>query len=271
MTMSRSASTVIWSIVGAVVAAVAIFAAVLGPRLYREGRAMVEPIMEMASSEKELAALSRNIPWEAPSDGVVGEDRFQVFLDIRRQLQAPYRAWDEVVRAVERQGESWEGAKDILSDTRDVMRQQIDALRQHRMSPDEFRFLELAVYDGWLDQLDAHQVPGDTRGLREATDEDLAFVAELAGRHGRSPALTAIEQRLEDRRATLEGLQPPVVDGTPAANAALFWQHRDEIAELDLRTHELHTTLRQAEWQGVNVQVGDRTRVSVDAELESTE
>ena len=261
----------VWKILGtaAVVTLVAV-AALVGPRMYRAGRSVVAPVVEMSRLEDRLAAIDAEFPQPA-DDASLDADRLRDFLAVRRDLLPGYRAWDEVVREVEARGESWAGARDVLAATRDVMRTQIEALRARSMSPGEFRALERLVYDRWLDGLDASAgAPHDT-GIAQVTRSDLEFVRELARRDGSSPALTAIEGRLAARLDTLTTGGPPTVDGVKPEVAELLWTHRDEIAALRLGSHAMHSTLQSSGRGAVQIRVGaDGTSAGSESRTEPT-
>jgi hypothetical protein len=63
--MPRSTSNVVWTVV-----------------------VVVLVFLGLAASEKVLAALDRELPFEPPEDGLVREDRLLVFLDVEDDLRA---------------------------------------------------------------------------------------------------------------------------------------------------------------------------------------
>ena len=64
--MQRSTANVVWTVVIVVLVLFGLAAAVFGPRLYREGKAFVGPIAELAASEKVLRTLDEECPFEPP-------------------------------------------------------------------------------------------------------------------------------------------------------------------------------------------------------------
>jgi hypothetical protein len=164
------------------------------------------------------------------------------------------------VREVEdSNAESLAEAKRVLEATRSVFAAQIDTLRGRAMSPIEFRWLEEEVYDRWLEKItSAVDPPGLVSRIREMTDDDLAFIDQLERRHGASPAVRAMRERLEARVEGLAGGPPPTVEGVAQANAELFWRHRAEIEALRLDGYSsLHSALRQGSADRIQVRVGD--------------
>jgi hypothetical protein len=257
--MARSESSVVWTIV-AIVGTVLLAAAVLfGPRLWREGRALVGPIAELSRAEGEAKKLNEEFPFQAPEDGRLEPDRVDVFLQIRRELVPHYERWIEVERRVEggSNPESWEGAKEILAVTRDVVQLQAETLRARAMSPVEFRWLERRVFEQWFEVVQGqsgHQV--EAGGLVETTEDDLEFVRGLEASHGRSRALAEVRQRLEGRLAELTDPACPEVEGYSEADAGLLWERRAVIAELTLERYStIHSALREPGSGGINVQV----------------
>ncbi len=256
--MARNAASAVWTVLGVVAAALLVVAVVFGPRLYREGRAMVGPITDMARAEKELAALDAQLPWQEPADGRIAADRLTVFLAVRRDLAPHYQRWEEKRREVEGrpEPEGWQAAKEILAAAGQVLAAQTATLRQHGMSRAEFRWLELEVYDGWPHARAAAVSADADRRLRSLTEDDLRFVAGLAAEHGPSPALAAVGRRLEQRLAAL----PPetAAPATDDPDQALLAARGEEIAALDFSAYQdLHARLRQAPGEEFTVRIGE--------------
>jgi hypothetical protein len=247
-----------WTAVLVVVVIVIGLAAVVGPTVYREGRAIAGPIAQMARSEGELEDLDSEFPFTPPEgDAVVTEQRLLEFLAVRRELKPLYLSWQDTVETVERQhGESFAGAKPVLAATRDVMTGQIVALRNARMSPSEFQWLEDVVYDRWQSaQGDADPV-ARRAVIRQLTEDDLEFVSALERRHGSGAALTQLRDRLEERLATTTAATPVSAAGIAPATQDVLWRHRDVIDQLDLARHELHSVLSRRERTAITI--GDR-------------
>ena len=231
-------------------------AAVVGPRVYRAGRALVAPVVEMSRLEDQLVALNSEFPPSPlPANGL-DADRMAQFLAIRRELLPAYRRWDRVVREVEARGDSWAGAREVLAETRDVLQTQISALRSRSMSPAEFRDIERLVYDEWLDRLDAAAGRVGDTDLIAMTQSDLGFVREQIQQHGSTPGLERMERRFASRLETLRSDGPPAVDGVSPAAASLLWSLRDEIEALRLQSHAMHSALQTSRSGGLQIHVG---------------
>mgnify|MGYP001827834718 CR=1 FL=1 len=246
-----------WTAVLIVVVVIIGLVAVIGPTLYREGREIAGPVVEMARSEHALEALDDEFPFDPQSgDAEVTEERLLEFFTVRRELKPLYSSWQDAVKVVEREhGESWVGAKLVLAETRDTMTGQIAALRDARMSPNEFLWLEEVVYRRWRNHQDDAENRVRRQVVRELTEEDLEFVTDLEHRHGSSRELEELRSRLDDRLATTLEVGPAPTPGISPATQELLWRYRDEIDELDLAGFELHATLNRQ--GGTTITIGD--------------
>jgi hypothetical protein len=253
-----------WTAVLVVFVAIVCLLAVIGPTIYREGRAVAGPVVDMARNEKALERLDAEFPF-TPLEGEVEvtQERLLQFLAVSRELKPLYVSWQDAVEVVEREhGESWVGAKLVLAETRDTMTGQISALRNARMSPNEFLWLEEVVYRRWRNHQDDAENRVRRQVIRELTEDDLEIVARLERRHGTSPALTELRSQLDERMAMTETADPASIPGISAATQQLFWEYRDEIDELDLAGYELHETLKRG--GGTTITLGDRHLQSAD-------
>ena len=247
--MSKT-SNVVWSLVGLVLAIVFVLGLIYGPGLYRGGKALVEPIVNIAQAENSLAELNAELPFTPPDEVEVAADRFQVFLGVRRALLPRYQEWQDMERALKKDNqEDWNAAMEVLAAVEEVMKLQVDTLRSHGMSPAEFIWIEDLAYLTWLPYAEeAVRGGAEVEALRNAASEDLGVLEELERAHGSSAATRAFGDHL---RARLDGLgadPAPVVEGVPPEAGELFWSHRDELEELDLDSYtELHSYIRGAD------------------------
>jgi len=247
--MSR-ASNVIWSLIGVVVAIIGILGAVYGPDLYRKGKGLVAPIVEISRAEESLAELNADLPFSEPDDGVVPEDRLAVFLEIRRTLLPRYQEWQHMERELEKgTQEDWDTAMGVLAAIQEVMSLQMETLSTHEMSPAEFVWIEDQIYLTWLPHVeDAVRAVAARDALRDATTEDLEVLAELERQHGTSAASLSFGNRLRQRLEELGSSNAPKVEGVAEATSELFWVHRHDLDNLNLASYsELHKFLRGAE------------------------
>lgn len=255
--MART-STVVWSLIGAVVAILGTLGLIYGPTLYRQGKALVGPIVDIAQSEGRLKALNEEMPFEEPTDGTVDADRFAVFLDVRRDLLPRYLEWQAIERELEDGGqEDWESAMEVLSAVQGVITMQVDVLRTHRMSPAEFVWIEDLAYRDWADEVeDVIESGAVAEKLRETTVADLEALAAIEARVGPSRTGREFAALLERRLDSLDNPSPPVVEGISESNSLLFWEHRQQLMDLDLAAYsELHEILRGND---VNIKIEDQ-------------
>jgi hypothetical protein len=240
-------STVVWSLIGTVIAVLGMLGLIYGPEMIRQGKAFVGPIVDIATSEDRLAELNRELPFDEPADGTVGADRFAVFLEIRRDLLPRYLEWQAVERRLEKGGqEDWESAVGFLEAIQSVMTFQIETLRTHGMSPAEFIWIEDQVYVAWGETVE-DLIQGDavTEAIREVTAADLQTLAGVEARYGASLATKEIAAGLNSRLDSLDNPGAPTVEGVSDANSSLFWAHRREVVELDFaKVSRLHKILR---------------------------
>ena len=264
--MARERYRIEWVILGSVLAVIMGLLVIFGPGLYRKGKGVVGPIVELARSDNAIEALNQELPFVAPSDGLVSEERLEVFLAVRRGLIPHYENWQETVDKVEKeQGESsWEGAKEVLEETREVFRAQVELLKESRMSPAEFRWLEDEVYGNWwaavTDQGNGES-PESVLNRKNQTSSDLELLDDLVERHGSSPLADEMKEHLAQRLAVLENPTLTDLEGVPDENEELFRARWEEISSLDLKKHSLHARLRD---EDVRIHL-DETGTTVEA------
>lgn len=257
--MSERGPSPVLVVLGVVGVAILAAALVFGPGLYRKGREVVAPIVHMTRIEDRMQELDQQLAFEPPEDGAVDEDRLEAFLAVRLEVLPALRQWTETVQAIDRKGEeSWEDAAEVLGITRELLDLQLTTLREHQMSPSEFKWLDDLVYESWLEALEAAGVQGGAvrTALLEAARGDLDFVRQLEAEDGRSRALARLESRLEERVSELESPRSPEVEGVPEETRDLLWRHREEIEAASF------AEVRQApiilsEYHDVTVHVGD--------------
>ena len=257
--MTRT-STVVWSLIGVVIVLLGILGAIYGPDIYRDGKAIVGPIVDIAKSEERLATLNTEMPFDEPVDGTVGDDRFSVFLDIRRDLLPRYVEWQEIERRLEQHDQQdWGSAMEVLAAIQGVMTMQIETLETHGMAPAEFIWIEDLAYVTWAERVeDIIEVSAVTEKVRETTATDMEALAELENRFGSSRTSREFGALLERRLQSLDNPDPPTVDGVSDATSSLLWAHREELADLDLVQYsELHDILRGNNTVNINIDSED--------------
>jgi len=127
------------------------------------------------------------------------------------------------------------------------------------MSPAEFIWLEDLAYETWFAVVsDRVEESVADAAVRETTAADLELLEEFASQHGSSPALRRFGDHLRGRLDVLENPGAPAVDGVVSETSELFWAHREELAELDLRAYsEMHRIIRGSDNVNIQIDAGD--------------
>jgi hypothetical protein len=220
--------------------------------------------MELSRAEDAVAALNEELAFEPPETNVVTEDRLHVFLVVRKELQPLYERWSEMEAELDESGdtESFDAAKEVLGVLGDGFSTQLEILRRHAMSPAEFTWLDEVVYDEWL-TAGSSAADADSR-LAEATKGDLEVLEDARRRHGDSPGLQAVEERLRQRLDSLTAPRQGDLESIPEATSELLWAHRDQITELVLDRSSPYLDLLKGGTGEVRVNVSDEgTQVDV--------
>lgn len=276
--MSSGRFTVLWVILGIIALCFGVLALIYGPRIYREGKAVLGPISDLTASEEAIEQLNAEYPFQVPEDGLIDEERFVAFLDARQELRDHYTGWEQEVNRIENeQPESWQGAKQALAVTRDLFEAQVNVLRKRSMSATEFVWLEDMAYRTWLEEvrriLGSEVHPEAVARVEEMTRSDLGFVEELTARHGTSQALDAIEDRLNERLEELAKRERPAVEGVSAANQELFWKYHRRIENnaLDTVGGGIHNRFREPAEVRIDVGSGRDQELPEPAEESTVE
>ena len=158
-------------ILGIMVVAVAVF----GGAYWLKGKA--EEFTGNESRIEELQKKANANAFERPSDGVIREDRFVKFLEVRKHVYALYEKHRPALEAMnkKKQGE-WSDVTSGFSMINEIRLAQAQALADIGMSEDEYRFMVEQVYkSAW-----ASEVSKATGGksISEASGEMYAKAAE---------------------------------------------------------------------------------------------
>jgi len=107
----------------------------------------------------------------------------------------------------------------------------------------------------WAESVeDAIEKSAVAETLQAVTAADRETLSELEGRFGSSRTTREFSAHLDRRLQTLDNPDPPTVEGVTDATSALFWEHREELSEVDLAAYsELHGILRGR--NNVNVRI----------------
>jgi len=190
---------------------------------------------EMERYEKQANAN----PYTPKPNGVIAEERFLKFLDVRRQVHAVYGKYEAELRDIEKKAESssdkltlselWSAGGSLARMAGAIRLEQMKALASVGMSEGEYRDVQLAVYkSAWASdsetksgQLPAEAISGAVadaaKQLPEGhlSDEDARKLKEAMGQMGDNA-----EQALH----------------VPRANVELFRQHEAEIRKYTMHS-----------------------------------
>ncbi len=187
-----------------------------------------------AASVEKIAQLERKAnqnPFLRPSDGVIGEDRLLVLIEVRKRVFAVYeRHRDFFDSAAARKRTDFSDIAKGVGVLAEIKTAQAQALADLGMHTEEYAFLVEAVYkSAWA------------AAIAEATDGKSP--SEAAGQ-----ALGDARKQAEDSGSpevakALEGLQSAAEQASqldvPPANLELFRKHREEIQKYAMAGLEL--------------------------------
>lgn len=202
-------------------------AALVAPRVLREGRRFYEPVVKLKRAEVEFKRLESEHPWKAPAQPALGVEQLDRFLSLRARLADVFKGVsfdpdalegrEPDVRAV---GEALEGVGDLVS-------RQLDAFVQAKMTPAEYHYVEKLVYGQWRPAL---QRAGTYPPMIEVAARELDAAA--AGEKRADMA-----RRLREIGAGLRARTPPAPEGWPHEVHALLLTRVAEIERLSLDEH----------------------------------
>jgi hypothetical protein len=202
-------------------------------------------VEEVTGNESRIDELHRKadaVPFDRPDDGVIREDRFLNFLDVRKRVFNVYEKHRPTLEAMGNKKEgNWGDVTTGFSVINEVRVAQAQALADVGMSQDEYRFMVEQVYkSAWAAGIadstggkSVSEAAADTyRQAAEAMEKARAENA-VPGRVGSEQAEEAdqsLQKGIEDlRRASEEaGANAKDMD-VPPQNIALFKKHEAEI------------------------------------------
>lgn len=181
-------------------AAIAIFAALLGPTIVREGRRLYQPLAQMKEAQTEFEAWSDEHRFTPPPLPALTAEQLDRFLDLRRRLAGVDEANPLPVDRMRRnQRPALSDIEGMLEGVGGAVTGRMEAYREAGMTPDEYRYLERVVYQLWLRPLRTKGVDpaAVARGSREILDlasseKDAAIASRL-----RSLARSMVERRVD--------------------------------------------------------------------------
>lgn len=201
----------------------ALFAALLGPALVREGGKIFKPIAQMKGAQNDFVAWSREHAFKAPAETSLSADQLDRFLGLRKRLETVGEKNPIPIEGLKRnERPSLSQIEGLIEGVGGSVSGQMDAFREASMTPDEYHYVEGVVYRRWLRPLRA-------RGLDPAAVARAAAELTTLATSEKVPAVAARLKVLA--RSLLERRVPPP-DGVPAEVHALLMARAIEIDAL---------------------------------------
>jgi hypothetical protein len=176
------------------------------------------------------------VPFTAPADGVISEDRLKTFLEVRRRVYAVYEMHKD---EIERRGSKKEGdlsdVTAMIGLVNELRQTQALALADLAMSTAEYQYLVTSVYKTmWASEL-AKSIGG--KSASEAAGAAYDKMAEAMKGAATTPeSQKALEEMQAQAKAAREGAKQLDV---PPANIDLFRRHEEEIKKYAMGGLEL--------------------------------
>ena len=201
--MKARGCLIAFAVVLAVVAAVA---AAFGPGALRRARTVYAPISRMKAEQTEFEAWTRRKAWSEPAVPVLGAEKLDAFLALRRELRRLETKGNEMRRRGPADGERAR-LKDmpaLMEGMGGLLGERFAAFRKHDIVPAEYDHLEHLVYVAWLGGI---ATEGDDPAARERAALE---IDQAAAREG-----GAVRARLQQVAAALRGRVPGPPAGIP--------------------------------------------------------
>jgi len=251
MALSRGAKIAIGCGIGAVLAAGAAAAVVLGVAWWGVGKAkqVTEQFEADQKGVEEALAKANANPFTPPPDGVVQEDRLLRFLAVRKQIHDNvYLKHKDMIEAqAKKEKADFSALAKLPFIIAELHAAKARALADQGMSESEFGWLFRTVYGNLV--LDGMARSGDGTTVAEADRASLRAMAEQAEKASEAaeanPALPAeVKQQFRAaadraREEAERGAELSKALDVPPANIALFKKHRDEILKYTMGGLEL--------------------------------
>lgn len=102
----------------------------------------------------QVKELNRDFPFEKPEDGSITEDQIIRFISIKQNFADRIKKYEDEFKKLDdakAQGESgFQEFRQAIKVLAEVRNDFIEALRKHKMSPQEYRFLSVQIYSSYL-------------------------------------------------------------------------------------------------------------------------
>jgi len=221
-------------------------AVVVGVGWWAKGK-VETAVADLSQQQEEVERLQRQADshhFERPADGVIREDRLEVFLAVRRDVYATYQQHLALFGRLEKQkAPSLSAVAELARVGQDLRLAVARALAEHGMSQDEYRFMVEEIYKSWLTSQMQQSSGGETAS--EAGAKGMEATAEALRKASQDPEMPEetrrlLEQQEREMGKASEGVREALAPmDTAAANVALFRRHEDEIKKYSMSGLEL--------------------------------
>jgi len=142
-----------------------IFVAVFGYFSYRAFKGVASMVGQMQNLGAQLQATNAQYPFTAPQDGLIGQERFEDWLAVRREVVEVSSALMKEMEGVRNIGSAFSRVSDVLVRPGEAL---LAALANHQMSADEYLYVTGQVF-GTLEDPDIVNRP-EAQSLVSAFD-----------------------------------------------------------------------------------------------------
>jgi hypothetical protein len=193
---------------------------------------------------KKAAKLKEAHPFTAPADGVITEDQLNRFLSVRKAVYAVYKQHEPEIQSVQKGPGSvsdvWKGMEFV----NDLRMAQINELVNQEMSPDEYKFIAVMVYTGWIGKMAKEGLKGE-KSYEDAANKAIQKQIDDLDKQLQDPNTSEeTKKQLQPLRDTLESqkkvLTPELkeldegLQKIPQQNMDLFAKHKEDIEKYSM-------------------------------------
>lgn len=179
--------------------------------------------LKLKSSAEGLEKLQKELPFEAPADGLVPEARLEAWLSIRERLRPKAEAFNTWAEAHQGQQGDFQDAREAIGMIGALMGESVAAMRENGMAPAEYRFIEKAMRE-------ARREAEAKGGVGPLADEAIVALERLSKDHALDEAKRAqVAAEAAALRAKAQSSSEPL-----SPNAALYARYAERILSSDL-------------------------------------
>lgn len=200
---------------------------------------------------KKTAQLTQQHPFTSPANGIVTEDQLQRFLEVRKSVFAVYKKYESEFKKMEAdKKQGFDALMKVGGIWNEVRMTQVNALEAQRMSPEEYNYIVVAVYKGWLAKGAKETLKGQT--LQQSGQENLQNAIDSLEKQIDDPSTSEeTKKQLMATRKALEQQKESLTDNAavrrvdaelaavPEENIALFTRYKSDIEKYSMAGLEL--------------------------------